>query len=122
MRSHSCRRPGLHGWTACCQHRAIISSDVGTIEEFRNLDKLGEGFILADPIEEVDIGDSSTPRPTFVKKNLQLDPRNKMIRLLKEYSDCFAWSCTEMPSLIRELVEHRLPIKVGFRPFKQKPR
>jgi hypothetical protein len=41
-----------------------------------------------------------------------------MIGLLKEYSDCFAWSYTKMPGLSREIVEHRLPIKSGFRPFK----
>jgi hypothetical protein len=35
-----------------------------------------------------------------------------MIRLLKEYFDCFAWSYNEMPGLNRELVEHRLPIKL----------
>jgi hypothetical protein len=45
-----------------------------------------------------------------------------MIGLLKEYSDCFAWSYTKMPGLNRELVEHRVPIKSGFRPFKQRPR
>jgi hypothetical protein len=45
-----------------------------------------------------------------------------MIGLLKEYSDCFAWNYTEMPGLSREIVEHRLPIKSDFRPFKQKAR
>jgi hypothetical protein len=40
----------------------------------------------------------------------------------KEYSDCFAWNYTEMPGLSREIVEHRLSIKSGFRPFKQKAR
>jgi hypothetical protein len=33
-------------------------SSVGDmIEEFRDLDKLGLGFISADPLEEIDIGD-----------------------------------------------------------------
>jgi hypothetical protein len=45
-----------------------------------------------------------------------------MIGLLKEYSDYFAWNYTEMPGLSREIVEHWLPIKSGFRPFKQKPK
>src|SRR5688572_16952001 len=45
-----------------------------------------------------------------------------MIGLLKEYSDCFSWNYTEMPGLSREIVEHRLPIKSGFRPFKQRAR
>jgi hypothetical protein len=32
---------------------------------------------------------------------------------------CFAWDYAKMPGLSRELVEHRLPIKDGFRPYKQ---
>jgi hypothetical protein len=92
------------------------------IEEFRDLDKLGQRFTSADPLEEIDIGDGKTPRPTFVNKTLETDPRDEVIGLLKEYSDCFAWNYTEMPGLSREIVEHRLPIKSGFRPFKQKAR
>jgi hypothetical protein len=38
---------------------------------------------------------------------------------LMEYVDCFAWSYSEILGLIHELVEHRLPIKDGFRPYKQ---
>jgi hypothetical protein len=88
------------------------------IEEFRDLDKLGQGFKSADPLEEIDIRDGKTPRPTFVNKTLETDPRDEMIGLLKEYVDCFAWNYTKMPGLRREIVEHRLPIKFGFRPFK----
>jgi hypothetical protein len=44
-----------------------------------------------------------------------------LIKLLKEYKDCFAWDYLEMPSLDRSIVEHRLPIKPGFRPYKQPP-
>jgi hypothetical protein len=92
------------------------------IEEFRDLDKLGQGFTSADPLEEIDIGDGKTPRLTFVNKTLETDPRDEMASLLKEYSDCFAWNYTEMSGLSREIVEHRLPIKSSFRPFKQKGR
>src|SRR4026209_6425 len=42
-----------------------------------------------------------------------------MIELLKDYWDCFAWDYTEMPGLDRSIVEHRLPLKKGFRPFQQ---
>jgi hypothetical protein len=31
---------------------------------------LGQGFMSADPLEKVDLGDGSIPRPTFVNKNL----------------------------------------------------
>ena len=72
-------------------------------------------------MEQVDIWDGSVPCPTFINQNLEADYKVELIALLKEYVDCFAWDYTEMPGLSRELVEHRLPIKKGFKPFKQKP-
>jgi hypothetical protein len=57
-----------------------------------------------------------------MNKTLETDPRDEMIGLLKEYSNCFSWNYTEMLGLSQEIVEHRLPIKFGFRPFKQKAR
>ena len=92
------------------------------IEDLGDLDKLGQGFTSADPLEKVDIGDGSIPRPTFVNANLSDDCKADLIKLLKEYINCFAWEYSEMPSLSRDLVEHRLPIKAGFRPYKQPSR
>ena len=43
------------------------------IEDSGDLDKLGQGFTLADPLERVDIGDGTIPRPTFVNKNLSAE-------------------------------------------------
>jgi hypothetical protein len=79
--------------------------------------KLGYGFTSADELEEVDIGPGDKPRPTFFNKKLCPCLREPMIALLKEYADCFAWDYTEMPGLDRSIVEHRLPLKNGFRPF-----
>nr|ABA97752.2 retrotransposon protein, putative, unclassified [Oryza sativa Japonica Group] len=82
------------------QEYRSTKNDIGeTIEDFDEVEKLGQGFTSADPLEEV-----------------------KIIELLKEYVDCFAWEYHEMPGLSRELVEHRLPIKPGFSPYKQPPR
>ncbi len=52
----------------------------------------------ADDLEEIDIGPGDKPRPTFISKNLSPEFRTKLIELLKEYSDCFAWEY-EMPGL-----------------------
>ena len=79
------------------------------------------GKVLYRP-EEVDIGDGSVSRPTFINKNLKADCKAKLIELLKEYVCCFAWEYHEMPGLSRELVEHPLPIKASFRPYKQSAR
>jgi hypothetical protein len=40
------------------------------IEDFDEVEKLGQGFSSADPLEEIDIGDGITPRMTFVNKNM----------------------------------------------------
>ena len=92
------------------------------IEELDDMDKLGQGFTSADPLEEIDIGDGSIPRPTFVNEDLRADNKVRLIELLAEYVCCFAWEYHEMSGLSRELVEHRLPIKAGFRPYKQSAR
>jgi hypothetical protein len=53
--------------------------------------KLGRGFMSADKLEEVDIGSGDKPSLTFISANLQSDFREELIKLLKEYKDCFAW-------------------------------
>ncbi|KAK1611681.1 hypothetical protein QYE76_035354 [Lolium multiflorum] len=84
--------------------------------------KLGYGFTSADELEEIDIGPGDKPRPTFISKKLGPHLRSLMIALLREYPDCFAWDYTEMPGLDRSIIEHRLPLKKGFRPFQQRAR
>jgi hypothetical protein len=39
--------------------------------------------------------------------------------MLREFVDCFTWQYTEMPGLYKDLVEHCLPVKSGFRAYKQ---
>ena len=53
-----------------------------------------------------------------------MDPeyRQELIDLLKEFKDCFAWEYYEMSGLDRSIVEHRLPIKPRYWPFKQASR
>jgi hypothetical protein len=84
--------------------------------------KLGRGFMSADKLQEIDIEDGDNTRPSFISANLNPSFREELIKLLKEYKDCFAWDYSEMPGLDRSIVEHRLPIKSGFRLYKQPPR
>jgi hypothetical protein len=84
--------------------------------------KLRRRFMSADKLEEIDIGDGDKPRLTFISANLDSDFRKKLINLLKEYKDCFAWDYSEMPGLDCSIVEHWLPIKPGYKPYKQPPR
>jgi hypothetical protein len=106
-------------WHRMKQYRSITNDMCEAIEDFDEVEKLGQGFSSADPLEEIDIGDGITPRLTFVNKNMSLEHKDAIIKLLRDYVDYFTWNYREMPGLSQELVEHRLPIKSGFRPDKQ---
>jgi hypothetical protein len=72
------------------QYRSNMNDMCDAIKDFEGVEKLGQGFSLADPLEEIDIGDGITPRPKFVSKNMSLEHKDAIIKLLKEYVDCFA--------------------------------
>ena len=59
-----------------------------------------------------------------IKIGALLDARVKgrIVELLREYSDIFAWSYRDMPGLDPDVVEHRLPLKPECPPVKQKLR
>jgi hypothetical protein len=80
---------------------------------------LGHEFTSVGELEQVDIGNGDRPRPTFISAKLDPECKQELIDLLKEFKYCFAWEYYEMPGLDRSIVEHWLPIKLGYRPYQQ---
>jgi hypothetical protein len=54
-----------------------------TIEDLDDMEKLGQGFSSADPFEEIDIGDGSVARPTFINANMEADRKARYVHYLK---------------------------------------
>jgi hypothetical protein len=106
-------------WHHTEQYRSTMNDMCEVIEDFDEVEKLGQGFTSTDPLEEIDIGDGITLRPTFVNKNMSLDHKDAIIKLLRDCVDYFTWNYCKTPGLSQELVEHQLPIKTSFRPYKQ---
>lgn len=75
-----------------------------------------------DPLEEIDLGDGVTKRSTYISTKVGSKMRVKIVRLLNEYKDFFAWDYREMYGLNRSVVEHRLPIQPGKRLVKHHPK
>jgi hypothetical protein len=92
------------------------------IEDFEDFGKLDQIFVSVDDMEEIDIGDGKVKWPTYISARLSGSHKQQWGELLKEFLGSFAWNYTEMPGLGRDLVEHTLPIKKGFRPWKQPAR
>jgi hypothetical protein len=81
------------------QYKSTTNDMCEAIEDFDAVEKIGQGFSSADPLEEIDIGDGITPRLTFVNKNMSLEHKDAIIKLLRAYVGCFAWNYHEMPEL-----------------------
>jgi hypothetical protein len=71
------------------QYRSTMNDMCDFIEDFDKVEKLGQGFSSADPLDEIDIGDGITSRPIFVNKNMSLEHKDVIIKLLRDYVDCF---------------------------------
>jgi hypothetical protein len=92
------------------------------VKDLRDIGKVGSGFVSVDELYEIDIGSGEQKRPTYLNANLMQEQKAEVGKLLKEFVDCFTWDYTEIPGLSQDLVEHRLPIKRGFRPYKRSTR
>jgi len=64
-------------------------------------------------LEEVDLGDGTVKRPTYVSTKVDKEFKAQIVELLKNYKDLFALDYHEMPGLSRDVVELKLPIKPG---------
>ncbi|KAM2124938.1 hypothetical protein ACFX1Q_015474 [Malus domestica] len=76
---------------------------------------------VEDYLETIDLIAEKDPRYIQISGLFDTEDRAKVISLLHEFKDCFAWHYIEMLGLDPTLVEHRMPIKEGFKPVKQAP-
>lgn len=75
-----------------------------------------------EPLELVNLGTEEDKKEVRVGASLDAKVKAKLVELLKEYSDVFAWSYQDMPGLDASIVEHKLPLKPECPPVKQKLR
>ena len=77
---------------------------------------------LHDPMKEVNLDTVEESRITYISSLMPSNLKEGIIIMLQEFKDFFAWNYDKMPRLDGSLVEHRLPIKSEFYPFRQPPR
>ena len=64
-----------------------------------------------EPLEVINLGSKEDPKEVKIGALLHPDVKSKLIELLKEYVDIFAWYYQDMPGLDTDIVEHRFPLK-----------
>ena len=75
-----------------------------------------------ESIEVINLGTEDAKREIKIGAALEDNVKKGLIELLQEYVDIFAWSYQDMPGLDTDIVVHRLPLKEGCPPVKQKLR
>ena len=61
--------------------------------------------------EAINLGTEKERREVRIGTTLSPTTREKLIGLLREYSDVFAWSYQDMPGLDTDIMVHRLPLR-----------
>ena len=73
-------------------------------------------------VESVNLGTNIDKKEFKIGENLELSVKKRLIQMLRDYVEIFAWSYEDMLGLDTDIVVHRLPTKEDFPPVKQKVR
>ncbi|VFR01012.1 unnamed protein product [Cuscuta campestris] len=93
----------------------VISQEITKGETREKLDPEAETVEI-----ELHPGDAS--RMVRIGANLPEDLKMEIARVLQEYAGIFAWSVADMPGIDRSVICHRLAVRKGSRPVRQKKR
>ncbi|VFQ66018.1 unnamed protein product [Cuscuta campestris] len=93
----------------------VISQEVTKGETWEKLESEAETVEI-----ELHPGDSS--RMVRIGANLPEDLKAEITRVLQEYAGIFAWSVADMPGIDRSIICHRLAVRDGSQPVRQKKR
>ena len=72
--------------------------------------------------EAINLGTEEERKEVKIRTTLSPTIKERLIDLLWEYNDVFAWSYQDMPGLDTDIVVHRLPLREECAPVKQKLR
>jgi hypothetical protein len=75
-----------------------------------------------EPVEIINLGTEEDKKEVKVGTTLEESIKERLIKLLHEYVDVFAWSYQDMPGLDTDIVVHKLPLQPDCPPVKQKLR
>lgn len=72
-----------------------------------------------DPLEEINQGEGEVKRPTYISAKVKPSMKKKVVVLLKEFKDFFAWDYNDMSGLSRNMMELKLLVRPGKKSVKQ---
>ena len=113
--------------------RVVYASEIGNEEYMKNDDLPPDLLRLVEQderqilphqeiTEAINLGTEEERKEVKIEITLSPAIRKKLIDLLQDYNDVFAWSYQDMSGLDTDIVVHRLPLREECMPIKQKLR
>ena len=75
---------------------------------------------FSEELETIDLGTKQERKELKIGTLITAKERERLISLLHEYTDVFAWTYAEMPGLDTGIVVHKIPLIEGSMSVKQK--
>jgi hypothetical protein len=72
-----------------------------------------------EEVEDCNVGTNENPKMVKISKYLPTQIKSKYAELIKQYKDVFAWSYDDLKTYNTSVIEHKIPLKHGIKPFKQ---
>ena len=73
-----------------------------------------------EPTDEIEQIDLTEGKSLNIGKAVQGKARDELISFLRDNQSVFAWSAADMPGIPRHIAEHKLFIRPGAKPVRQK--
>lgn len=90
--------------------------------DFNDVAKKPKNEPTGKDVKECNIGTYEEPKMIKLYKSLPPSQKQKYIELFREFVDVFAWSYEDLKSYDASIIQHKIPIKEDYNPFKQKLR
>jgi hypothetical protein len=76
----------------------------------------------SEEVEDCDVGTKENPWLVKLSKYLSPEIKSWYVEFLRQYKDVFSWSYDELQTYDTTVIEHKIPLKLGVKPFKKKLR
>lgn len=75
-----------------------------------------------EKVQEHNLGTSSDPQMIRLSKDFPEEQKHKYIDIFREFKDISAWKYKDLKSYGTSIIQHKIPLKPGAKPFVQKLR
>lgn len=75
-----------------------------------------------EQIQDYNIGTQKEPKLVKLFMGVPFNYKERYIEIFKKYTNVFAWSYEDLKTYDVNIIQHKVPLKEGIKPFKQKLR